>query len=60
LKKDVKGKISTIKQLGAYGNIATAYPDYEMQESLFEIKITPANNDETKDLITKTTVTLSL
>ncbi|KFF14974.1 HlyD family secretion protein [Flavobacterium hydatis] len=59
-KTDIKGNISTIKQLGAYGNIATAYPDYEMQESLFEIKITPSNNDETKDLITKTTVTLSL
>jgi HlyD family secretion protein len=59
-KTDIKGSISTIKQLGAYGNIATAYPDYEMQESLFEIKITPSNHDETKDLITKTTVTLSL
>jgi HlyD family secretion protein len=59
-KTDIKGNISTIKQLGAYGNIATAYPDYEMQESLFEIKITPVNTDETKDLITKTTVTLSL
>lgn len=59
-KTDIKGNISTIKQLGAYGNIATAYPDYEMQESLFEIKITPSNNNETKDLITKTTVTLSL
>lgn len=59
-KEDIKGTISTIKQLGAYGNIATAYPDYEMQESLFEIKITPSNLNETKDLITKTTVTLSL
>lgn len=58
-KEDIKGKISTIKQLGAYGNIATAYPDYEMQESLFEIKITPVNVEQTKDLITKTTVTLS-
>jgi HlyD family secretion protein len=59
-KKDIKGKVSTIKQLGAYGNIATAYPDFEMQESLFEIKITPSNNQETKDLITKATVTLKL
>ena len=58
-KESIKGKISTIKQLGAYGNIATAYPDYEMQESLFEIKITPINIEQTKDLITKTTVTLS-
>jgi HlyD family secretion protein len=58
--KKIKGTITTIKQLGAYGNIATAYPDYEIQESLFEIKITPLNNTEAKDLITKTTVTLSL
>lgn len=59
-KKDIKGTITTIKQLGAYGNIATAYPDYEMQESLFEIKITPSNKQETKELITKATVTLKL
>ena len=59
-KKDVKGIVTTVKQLGAYGNIATAYPDFEMQESLFEIKITPSNNQETRDLITKATVTLKL
>lgn len=59
-KEDIKGTISTIKHLGAYGNIATAYPDYDMQETLFEIKITPSNYEQTKDLITKTTVTLSL
>ena len=59
-KKDIKGIVSTIKQLGAYGNIATAYPDFEMQESLFEIKITPSSIQETKDLITKATVTLKL
>ena len=59
-KKDIKGTVSTIKQLGAYGNIATAYPDFEMQESLFEIKITPLKSDEAKDLITKATVTLTL
>ncbi|MEZ7499882.1 efflux RND transporter periplasmic adaptor subunit [Flavobacterium sp. Arc3] len=58
--KDIKGTVTTIKQLGAYGNIATAYPDYEMQESLFEIKISPINIQETKELISKTTVTLTL
>jgi HlyD family secretion protein len=58
--KKIKGKITIIKQLGAYGNIATAYPDYELQESLFEIRITPIKISEAKDLITKTTVTLSL
>lgn len=59
-KKEIKGTVTTVKQLGAYGNIATAYPDYEMQESLFEIKITPSKSEEAKDLITKTTVTLSI
>ena len=59
-KKDIKGIVTTLKQLGAYGNISTAYPDFEMQESLFEIKIVPSNNTETKDLITKATVTLTL
>lgn len=58
--KTIKGVITTIKQLSAYGNIATAYPDYDMQESLFEVKITPKNISESKDLITKTTVTISL
>jgi HlyD family secretion protein len=58
--KKIKGKITIIKQLGAYGNIATAYPDYELQESLFEVRITPMDISESKDLITKTTVTLSL
>jgi HlyD family secretion protein len=44
--------------LGAYGNIATAYPDYE-KESLFEIKITfEQRRSKRPDL--KTTVTLSL
>ena len=59
-KKDIKGTVSTIKQLGAYGNIATAYHYFEMHESLFEIKITPLNNQDSKDLITKATVTLKL
>ncbi len=59
-KQSIKGKITTVKQLSSYGNIATAYPDYEMQESLFEIKITPIQIQDTKDLISKTTATLSL
>ncbi len=59
-KSQVKGKITSVKALGAYANIATAYPDYEIQESLFEIKISPVDISQTKDLFTKTTVTLEL
>ncbi len=56
----IKGKVINIKQLGAYANIATAYPDYEMQETLFEIKIIPLDVNQANDLLTKTTVTLTL
>jgi HlyD family secretion protein len=59
-KQTIQGVVTSIKQLSAYGNIATAYPDYELQESLFEIKITPTNPSETKDLISKTTATIAL
>lgn len=58
-KQNIQGKVTSIKQLSAYGNIATAYPDYELQESLFEIIITPINSNETKDLISKTTATIA-
>jgi HlyD family secretion protein len=59
-KTTIKAIVKTIKQLASYGNIATAYPDYEMQESLFEIQLKPINIADTKELITKTTVTISL
>lgn len=59
-KSQVKGKITSVKALGAYANIATAYPDYEIQESLFEIKISPIDVEQAKDLFKKTTVTLEL
>lgn len=56
----INGKITQIKQLPAYANIATAYPDYEIQQSLFEIHVTPINQDDAKELFSKTTVTLKL
>lgn len=59
-KSEVKGKITSVKALGAYANIATAYPDYEIQEALFEIRINPIDAGQTKELFTKTTVTLEL
>lgn len=51
------GIITQVKELGAYAKIATAYPDYEIEQSLFEIKVQPKNPEEAKDLFTKVTVT---
>lgn len=58
--KILKGKVNSVKQLGAYANIATAYPDYEVQESLFEVKILPENPEEAQSLFTKATVLVTL
>lgn len=54
----IPGKVSAIKALSAYANIATAYPDFEMQQSLFEVRVTPEDKDKVEDLITKGSVSL--
>lgn len=58
--QEIKGTVTSVKALGAYANITTAYPDYELQESLFEIKITPRDAEQARELFTKTTVILEL
>ncbi len=54
----LQGKIQNIKQIGAYANIATAYPDYDMQDPLFEVVIIPADEAQAKDILENTTVTI--
>lgn len=58
--KDFKGKVQLVQQLGAYANIATAYPDYEMQESLFEIHVMPVDAEQVKGIFPNTTVVINL
>lgn len=55
----IVGIIRNVKQIGAYGNIATAYPDYNIQDALYEISVAPKNISETRDLQTKSTVTIN-
>ncbi|SFS30747.1 HlyD family secretion protein [Sphingobacterium wenxiniae] len=56
--KEIKGKVVAIKALNAYANIATAYPDYDNQLALFEVKVVPEDFSTTEDILTKTMVTL--
>src|SRR5690606_196035 len=53
--KEIEARVETIKTLTSYANISTAYPDFEQQESMFEIRLKPANAEESKDLLTKAT-----
>lgn len=51
-----RGKIIMVKALSSYANIATAYPDFDHQKTLFEVKIEPLGTSQVEDLITQATV----
>lgn len=57
--QQLTGVIRNIKQIGAYANIATAYPDYNMQDALYEVSVSPKNSADANDLQTKSTVTIN-
>ena len=57
-KKEFSGKIVTIKQLERYADITTAFPDYEPEEAIYEIKVIPENQQEAKDILVNSNVTL--
>lgn len=54
----VAGTIKNIKQIGAYANIATAYPDYDLQDPLYELTINPKDQSAARNILNKTTVTI--
>lgn len=56
----VEGKVTLIKALSSYANIATAYPDFDNQQALFEVKVMPTDHTQVNDLITKASVSLEL
>ncbi|TJZ61074.1 biotin/lipoyl-binding protein [Sphingobacterium olei] len=58
--KIIQGKVVSLKTLSSYANIATAYPDYDQQQTLFEIKVLPVDPQVGQDLLTRTTVKLTL
>ena len=57
-KKEFTGKITAIKQLAKYADITTAFPDYEPEEAIYEIKVVPENQAAAKDILVNSNVTL--
>lgn len=53
--KEITAKVETIKSLSNYASISTAYPDFEQQETLFEVRLKPTNASDNKELLTKAT-----
>lgn len=56
----IKGEISLIKALSSYANIATAYPDFDMEQALFEVHVRPEDLEIASKLITKGTISLEI
>lgn len=56
----INGEVSIVKALSSYANIATAYPDFDMQQALFEVEVRPTEPEKVKGLITKASVSLEL
>ena len=57
-KKTVKGKIVTIKQLTRYADITSAYPDYKLEEAIYELKVKPLENEDLSGILMNATAVL--
>lgn len=57
-RQKIKGKIQLIKQLNRYADITAAYPDYDVQEAVYEVKIIPDDLQAAEHLLVNSTIVL--
>lgn len=57
-KEKFKGKVQVIKQLTRYADITAAYPNYDVEEAVYEIKILPDDPKAAEKLLANSTVML--
>jgi HlyD family secretion protein len=57
-RQNYSGRILTIKQMPHYADITTAYPDYEMDDAVYEVKIKPYDINGAEVLLYNATVIL--
>ncbi|WP_262249543.1 HlyD family secretion protein [Parapedobacter soli] len=57
LNQSVDATVATIKQLPKYANVTTAYPDYELEEAVYEVKARPTELAQADTLLNNATVT---
>jgi HlyD family secretion protein len=57
-KMETKGRIQNIKQLNRYADVTTAYPDYQIEDAVYELKIAPEDSKEAENLLVNATVVL--
>ena len=52
------GKIVSIKQLTKYADITTAFPDYQPEDAVYEIKVIPTDRAKVNNILVNSSVTL--
>jgi HlyD family secretion protein len=57
-KEILTGTVVYIKQLTRYADITTAYPDYQLQDAVYEIKVKPADMNKAKSILVNANVIL--
>ncbi|MDN5396610.1 MAG: biotin/lipoyl-binding protein, partial [Chryseobacterium sp.] len=57
-KEMLTGTIVYIKQLTRYADITTAYPDYQLQDAVYEIKVKPSDMNKAKSILVNANVIL--
>lgn len=57
-KETLEGTIIYIKQLTRYADITTAYPDYQLQDAVYEIKVKPKDMNKAKNILVNANVIL--
>lgn len=57
-KENLQGTVVYIKQLTRYADITTAYPDYQLQDAVYEIKVKPKDMNKAKGILVNANVIL--
>jgi len=58
--QSIEGKVISISQLSRYADISTAYPDYQMGDAVYEIKVQPMDAQESSKLLANAVAILKL
>ena len=56
--QEFSGKVVSIKQLTKYADITTAFPDYQPEDAVYEIKVIPTDRAKVNGLLVNSSVTL--
>lgn len=56
--KEITGRIVSIKQLAKYADITTAFPDYNPEDAVYEIKVIPDNRAQLGSILVNSNVVL--